>query len=105
MYVFLGKEKYQWILIAMLLILSFSAYSNFRNHWPYYNDKMNKFFCCLTGVLLWCSVVLFIAKILENTEFSGAIQLLLLGMPLIIGLIIFDKDERIKLLLKNINNF
>ena len=28
-----------------------------------------------------------------------------LGLPLIVGLIIFDKDERVKLLLKNINNF
>lgn len=89
----------------MLLILSFAAYSNFRYHWPYYNDKMNKFFCALTGIFLWSNLVLFIAKILENTEFSGALELYFLGLPLIIGLIAFDKDERIKLLLKNINNF
>ena len=73
MYVFVGQDRYQWILIAMLLILSFTAYTNFRNHWPYYNDKMNRFFCVLTGIFFWSNVVLFIAKVLENTEFSGAL--------------------------------
>jgi hypothetical protein len=81
------------------------AYSNFRNNWPYFNDKMTKFYCVLTGIFLWANFNLLIAKILESTEFSGALQLYFLGLPLIIGLIIFSKDERVELLLKNINNF
>jgi hypothetical protein len=104
-FVFLANPEYQWFIIALLNILSVIAYSNFRNNWPYFNDKMTKFYCVLTGIFLWANFNLLIAKILESTEFSGALQLYFLGLPLIIGLIIFSKDERIELLLKNINNF
>jgi hypothetical protein len=105
LFAFLARKEYHWFIIAALLIVSFTAYFNFRNNWPYYSDRMNKFFCVLTGTFLWANVALFIAKILEQTRFSGALQLYFLGLPLIIGLIIFDRDERVKLLLKNINNF
>jgi hypothetical protein len=105
MFAFLANKDYHWFIIVVLLIVSFTSYFNYRNSWPYYNDKMNKFFCVITGVFVWANVVLFIAKILEDTEFSGALQLYFLGLPLVIGLIIFDQDERVRLLLKNINNF
>ena len=104
-FAFLPYVAYHWFIIVVLLIVSFVAFFNYRNNWPYYSDKMNKFFCILTGLFLWANLVLFLAKVLENTDFSGALQLYFLGLPLIIGLIIFDKDERAKLLLKNINNF
>ena len=62
-YAFLGRKEYHWVIIALLLVLSWTGYSNYSHKWPYFNDKMNKYF----------SVVLFIAKILENTDFSGAL--------------------------------
>ena len=89
----------------MSLILSFTAFYNFRSQWPYYNDNMNKYLCVLTGIFAWGNICVFIAKVLETAEFSGSLQLYFLGLPLIIGMIIFDKDERIGLLLRNINNF
>jgi hypothetical protein len=55
------------------LIVSFASYFNFRNNWPYYSDRMNKFFCVLNGVFVWGNVTLFLAKILETTDFSGAL--------------------------------
>ena len=73
MWVFLGTPPYHWLLIVVLLILSFTAYSNFRNDWPYFNDKMNKFFCVLTGIFLWANFCVFISKVLENTQFSGSL--------------------------------
>jgi hypothetical protein len=60
---------------------------------------MNKFFSVLNGIFFWANLVLFIAKILENTDFTGALQLYFLGLPLVIGSIIFTKDARMKLLL------
>ena len=41
-YAFLYKEEYHWFIIAVLLIVSFTSYSNYRNGWPYYSDRMNK---------------------------------------------------------------
>jgi lipopolysaccharide export LptBFGC system permease protein LptF len=60
---------------------------------------MNIFFCALTGLFLWANLVLFLAKMLENTDFSGALQLYFLGLPLVIGLVVFDRDDRVGLLL------
>ena len=57
----------------MLNLIAFIGYVNYRYNWPYYNDKMNKFFSVLTGVFMWANFVLLIAKILENTEFNGAL--------------------------------
>jgi len=72
-FAFLPYPEYHWFIIAVLLIVSFTAYFNYRNNWPYYSDRMNKFFCALTGIFLWANVILFIAKLLENTDFSGAL--------------------------------
>jgi len=72
-FAFLPYPEYHWFIIAVLLIVSFTAYFNYRNNWPYYSDRMNKFFCALTGIFLWANVIHFIAKPLENTDFSGAL--------------------------------
>lgn len=102
---FLAYQQYHWFIIAVLIIVSFIAYFNYRSNWPYFNDKMNVFFCALTALFFWANLVLILAKLLENTDFSGALQLYFLGLPLVIGLVVFDRDDRVSLLLQNINNF
>jgi hypothetical protein len=104
-FAFLASRTYHWFIIALLIIVSSIAYYNYRTNWPYFNDKMNVFFCALTALFLWGNLVLILAKLLENTNFSGALQLYFLGLPLVIGLVIFDRDDRVNLLLQNINNF
>jgi len=104
-YAFFSNEDYQWVIIILLLILSYIGYYNYAYNWPYYNDKMNKYFAVLNGVFFWNNLSLFIAKIFENTDFNGALQLYFLGLPLVIGAIIFKKDHRNAILLRNLNNF
>ena len=48
--------------------------------------------------------MLTLCKILERTDFNGALQVYFMGLPLVIGLIIFEKDTRKDLLLKKISN-
>ena len=104
-YAFLAAPVYHWFVIAVLVIVSFVAYYSYRVNWPYFNDRMNVFFCGLTGLFLWANLVLVLAKLLQFTDFSGALQLYFLGLPLVIGLVMFDRDDRVALLLQNINNF
>ena len=99
LFAFLANQEYHWFIIAVLIIVSFIAYFNYRTNLPYFNDKMNFFFCALTALFLWANVVLFLAKLLQNTDFSGALQLYFLGLPLVIGLVVFDRDDRVSLLL------
>lgn len=72
-FAFLAKEQYHWFIIAVLIIVSYIAYFNYRTNWPYFNDRMNIFFCALTAIFLWGNIVLFLAKLLESTDFSGAL--------------------------------
>ena len=53
---------------------------------------------------MWQNVVLTLCKVLESTDFNGALQVYFMGLPLVIGLIIFEKDTRKDLLLKKISN-
>lgn len=73
LFAFLARQTYHWFIIAVLIIVSFIAYFNYRSNWPYFNDRMNVFFCALCGLFLWANLVLFLAKMLENTDFSGAL--------------------------------
>jgi hypothetical protein len=48
-----------------------------------------------SGIFAWANIVLFITKVLYFTTFNGGLQLFLLGVPLIIALMVFKKEERI----------
>ena len=105
LFTFFTKDEYIWFLITVLVTLSTITYLKFRYGWPYYNEKVSKVFNMTTGLFSWTSWVLLLAKLLENTDFNGALQIYFLGIPLVILMILSSKDERIKLLLKNINKF
>lgn len=66
---------------------------------------MNKVQFCFTGIFLWGNIVLVLVKLLENSEFNAGLKIYFLGLPLVICLIIYGKDERVNLLMENINNF
>ena len=72
-FAFLAKDEYHWFIIAVLIVVSIIAYFNYRSNWPYFNDKMNIFYCALCALFVWGNLTLFLAKLLENTEFSGAL--------------------------------
>lgn len=104
-YSFFYQQEFHWFVISTTLLMSVIMYRGFRDNWPYYSDFMNKLMSLVTGIFVWGNVVLVIVKILENTEFDGGLQIYFLGLPLVSLMIVYAKDERIKLLNSNINNF
>ena len=104
-YAFLYDESYHWFIIALLLILSYMSYSSYKTQWPFYDDFMNRFFSVLLGIFVWCNICLLAVKLLEHTIFDGGLQIFFLGLPIVVACIAFDKDERIFILMKSINNF
>ena len=72
-FAFLVSKTYHWFIIALLIIVSCIAYFNYRYNWPYFNDKMNVFFCALTALFLWGNLVLVLTKLLERIQFSSAL--------------------------------
>lgn len=72
---------------------------------PYHNERIGIIFAFLSSVFSWASIVLLIAKILEHSTFNGSLQLFFLGIPLLLTLIVFRKDERMDKLLLSVGNF
>jgi len=105
LFTFFGKPQYQWVLIAVLLTFSTITYYKYRYNWPYYSPTISMVVNILSGLFVWTNLVLLIAKVLEDSEFKGALQIFFLGIPMIFLLILTHKDERVALLMKNINNF
>jgi hypothetical protein len=71
LYTFFATKEYHWLLLAALIVLSFTSYRIYRYNWPYFNDGITKFYCCLTGNFLWGNINLLIIKLLEGTDYSG----------------------------------
>ena len=89
----------------ILNILSIASFIKYNQTKPYYNQRIQKLFCVLTAVFSWGNIVLLIVKILEKSKFNGGLQLYFLGIPLIVALVLFDKDNRMDVLLRNISSF
>ena len=98
------EEKYHWMIITIMLVMSAMAYFNFRNNWPFYHGFMNRYMNILTGIFLWCNLCLFGAKALEHTEFDGSLQICILGIPLVVFILAIEGDKRANLLNKSIEN-
>lgn len=91
-YAFVEYGEQQWLIIILMVILSFIGLYNYLYKWPYYNEKMNMYLVVLNGLFFWSNFSLFAAKVFEDTDFSGALQMFFLGIPLVIGVILFKLD-------------
>ena len=96
--------RHEIILSVITLILSFFLFFDFKDKQPFVNITLNKIYLILYMLFFWTSFICFVGLILKNTEFEGAVFLLLLGYPFIILLIglreleftfekIFDDNE------------
>lgn len=101
---FLYEEKFHWVLIFIINITSIIVYQSYRFGWVFYSDHVNKVFSVTMGIMVWGNFVLIIVKWLSNSNFSGGLQIYLLGVPIVGTMIWYTADERIPLLNKNLDN-
>jgi len=97
----------QFTIILMLMILGGSAmiFYKFFFNFPYHDEVVSKLWGILSALNLWTAFMLVIAKICENYIFDGAVIAWIIGLPLIVYLLIVIKDQRLDLLLINVNKF
>lgn len=94
-YSYLTSEEFHWVLISIITILSVIAFIKFFVESPYHNERLTVVINIETAIFAWANIVLLISKVLEFTSFNGGLQLFLLGIPLSIALLIFNKDDRV----------
>jgi len=102
---FLTDDKFQVLLLAIILIGSLILFAKFYFNSSYHNEIVAKVWASIHAINLWTAVMLVFAKVMENTLFEGSIIAWLLGIPFVILIILTSRDHRIDLLLINVNKF
>ncbi len=102
---FFGQVSSQWILIIIIFFLSSFMFISYYDERPYYSDKIMKVYLVCTGLYLWTITSLLLGKILEYSFFNGSLPMFFLGTPIIIAIILTNYDNKLTILLTNINKF
>ena len=99
------KQKLHWIVVPLTLFCGFIQFYVYWVERPFYEEIMNTAFLIHTGIFFWSTIVLFLVKVLETTSFDGGIFVFIIGTPIVVFIIVTQKDRRFSLLLQNINKF
>jgi hypothetical protein len=102
---FIENKSSQWILIIVIFFLSAFMFISYYEERPYYSDKIMKVYLVCTGLYLWTITCLLLGKILEFSFFNGSLPMFFLGTPIIIAIILTNYDNKLSILLTNINKF
>jgi hypothetical protein len=94
-----------WIVIIFTFILALAQYYIYWSERPFYDEKMMKIFLIYTGIYLWAATCLLVAKIFEDSEFDGPIQLFFIGIPIVVTIVLTEKNGLFTLLLTNLSKF
>ncbi|CAK68800.1 unnamed protein product (macronuclear) [Paramecium tetraurelia] len=104
-YQLLATPEYTILIIAVFLIGSSIVFINTHIDQPYYDTFIQKMWSILAGVNFWTIIMMFYSYLLDGKTFQNTIQAWLLGIPLIIGIIIFRQREQFDLMRANLRKF
>lgn len=104
-FMFMRGEDYHYILLIFIIGGSLLIFFKFHFNSPYYNEKVAKLWSCLMSINLWTAIMLCFAKFMEGTLFEGSIVAWMIGIPFIVLIVITNRDQRVDLLLINVNKF
>ena len=105
-YSFLVWDKHlHWIVVSLTLFCGFIQFYVYWIERPFYEEYMNTAFLIHTGIFFWSTVVLFALKVLEHAQFNGGVYVFIIGTPIVVCIIITQRDHRFNLLMQNINKF
>lgn len=72
-YCFLNDENQQWFLIAISVMVAGITLERFFTLRSYYNEEIQRLHCILRGLGLWSTLILFLSKLLAETDYNGGI--------------------------------
>ncbi len=83
MFAFFYEREYNWVLTFILIFGSTFNYFQCKKERPYYHEGIAILWNITNAVYLWVNTVLFVCMLLQDTSFSGGVQLFGLGVPLV----------------------
>jgi len=94
-------QEWDWPLVILIFVGGLGLWYLYQFDDPYYNEIISKLFKILSGYYMWTCLMLFVAKILENTTFKGGLISWIIGLPFIIIIMISDTKGNIETLTKS----
>jgi PAS domain S-box-containing protein len=92
---FARSSSLHWLLIVVYLFGSMNFVKMYFKYFPYYNNKISVLFGGGLVSYFWICFNLFIAKILENIDYSGQSIVILVGIIIILPLVKNIREKKI----------
>lgn len=100
-FTFFSEPNYALFKSIVLVIFSSVAFLSVVWNRPYYNQTTQTTHELFSGVFSWANWVLLFTQVIASAQFTGALEILFLGIP-IIGVLVYTRQEdRNKLLLSS----
>ncbi|CAD8074840.1 unnamed protein product [Paramecium sonneborni] len=104
-YQLLPAPQYTIIIILVFLTGSSLIFISAHLAQPYYDSLIQKMWSILSAVNLWTIIMMFYSYKFDGQTFQKTIQAWLIGIPLIIGILIFRQKHAVDLLEANLKKF
>jgi hypothetical protein len=96
---FFSQPQYVLFKSIVLVIFSVLCFLSYVRNRPYYTGTTQLIVEIFSGVFAWINLVLLFTQIISGAKFTGALQILFLGIPIICVLIYTKQEDRLKLLM------
>ncbi|KAL4432303.1 hypothetical protein ABPG74_011062 [Tetrahymena malaccensis] len=104
-FTFLTSNSYQVIMIFIYSIVSAWYFSHFCFNLFYNHYYVAKLVTAKSAICMWTSLMLILAKLMENYAFDGTPFIWIIGMPFIVLIVIIRQDQNFDYILINSNNY
>ncbi len=84
LFAFFYDQSYSWLLVTLLLTGSAYNYYKCKVGRPYYSETLAVLWNLTNAIYLYINVVLFMCMLLRNTSFSGGLQMVVIGVPVVL---------------------
>lgn len=104
-FTFMNGDRYQDIILTMILAGSLVLFYKFHYDSPYYNENIAALWSTLASLNLWTACMLIFSRIFHTSTTEGAVIGWLIGLPFLVVIVLTNRDHRVDLLLINVNKF
>jgi uncharacterized ubiquitin-like protein YukD len=98
-FTFFSQPKYALFKTLVLCATSIFCFISYSLNRPYHNQTPQMLSELFSAIFAWANIVLLFTQVLTGTMFTGALEILFLGIPLICIIVHTKQENRLKLLM------
>jgi len=96
---FFKGPQYALFKSIILVVFSCLTFVSYIRNRPYYSQTTQTIVELFAGVFAWTNLVLLFTQVISGAQFTGSLEILFLGIPIVCCLIYTKQENRLKLLM------